>query len=355
MTGNAQQIKELARNIGFDLVGIAGVKHYPEMNVFRTWLDAGYAGEMDYLHKIEPRINPERLLPGAKSIISCGCLYDTDKRRSIEATDRQRAWISRYAWNVDYHFVLSKMLDRLVELIKTELGLSFAYRRYVDTGPLLERVLAHHAGLGWFGKNSCLIHPKLGSYFFIGEIITDLSLDPDNPVPDYCGSCTRCIDACPTGAIVEDGVIDSRKCISYQTIENKSTIPEDIREGIGHHFFGCDICQEVCPWNSKSPLSQHSEFRPKEQMFYPELEGLGSRIVDEYPEAFRKSPLKRPKQRGLLRNFLVVAGNSNDPEMIPILEEIEVERDEMLSELKAWAIKKLKSSAHHRVKTSVSD
>lgn len=354
MIGLAQEIRKLAEKVGFELVGIAAAREYPEMDAFRKWLDDGFAGDMDYLNKIEPRIDPQKLLPGAKSVISCGLLYDTSKRKSVELKDKKRTWISRYAWNVDYHFVMTKMLDRLVDLMKSELKLAFTCKRYVDTGPVLERIFAHYAGLGWFGKNSCLIHPKLGSYYFIGEIITDLSLEPDSPVPDHCGSCTRCIDACPTGAIVDDGVIDSRKCISYQTIENKGTIPDTLREDVGHHFFGCDICQEVCPWNSKSPLSEFPEFMPREQMFFPELHALGNRVINEYPEAFRKSPLKRPKQRGLLRNFLVVAGNSNDPELLPVLKEIDVNEDAMLSEIREWAIKKLKESPHKAVNTSIS-
>ena len=338
----ADQIKLIAKDVGFDLVGIAKAKKYPEMFSFLEWVKSGYAADMHYLtDKVSPRLNIEEILPGVKSIISIGVLYDSKRERSIEMRDKKKAWISRYAWNKDYHFTVRKMLDKLIEIMQKELNLSFNYRRYVDTGPVLDRVFAYHAGLGWFGKNSCLIHPKLGSYFFIGEILTDLELAPDETIRDYCGSCTRCIDACPTDAIVKDGVIDSKKCISYQTIENRGTIPKKIREQIGHHVFGCDICQEVCPWNNKSPLTEQQDFFPDKDKYYPEINKLLDMILNHYPSAFTKSPMKRAKQKGLLRNLIIVMGNSQNPEFIPILQNLHIDSDNILLETRNWAMQQL--------------
>ncbi len=349
MSNLADQIKGFAHQVGFDLVGIAQAKQYPEMFSFLEWIKSGYAADMEYItEKVSPRLNVEEILPEVKSIISCGVLYDTKRNRSIDKKDKNKTWISRYAWNKDYHFTVQKMLDQLIEKMKNELQSPFTYKRYVDTGPVLERVFAYHAGLGWFGKNSCLIHPKLGSYFFIGEILTDLKLAPDSAIRDYCGSCTKCIDACPTDAIVSDGVIDSRKCISYQTIENRGEIPESMREDIGHHLFGCDICQEVCPWNNKSPLTEREDFLPSEDKYYPEILKMLELILHKYPEAFSKSPLKRAKQDGLLRNLFIVIGNSGNPEFLSILKEINLEHNEIVNEARNWANRQIqiKQNSH---------
>ncbi|MEE9169726.1 MAG: tRNA epoxyqueuosine(34) reductase QueG [bacterium] len=341
-----EKIKNIAIEVGFDLVGVARVEEYPEMAAFLNWVESGYGADMSYLtDKTSPRINPDEVLPGAKSVISCGLLYNTNPDRSIDMNSTNHAWVSRYAWGKDYHYIVGEKLGDLVGRMSIELPQPFSHRCYVDTGPVLERTFAYHAGLGWFGKNSCLINPKHGSYFFIGEILTDLALEPDRETSDFCGSCTRCIDACPTNAIVADGVVDSRKCISYHTIENRGTIPESIRADMGHHIFGCDICQEVCPWNVKSPLSQESEFMPRAYMFHPTFGSLADRIMKHYPDAFPKSPLKRPKQAGLLRNLFIVIGNKGNSDFLPLLDEISVDGDEILRETREWAIKQIRERA----------
>src|SRR5437868_2013048 len=236
---SASSIKSAARSLGFDLVGVAPIGPFPETGFYSEWLDRGYAGEMKYLERQKAaRLQPESILSAARSVIVCAMNYNTPQ--PYTTLDRARAWISRYAWGLDYHDTLKKKLQELAAWIE-ENGPHHT-RCYVDTGPLLERVYAKYAGIGWFGKNTCIINQGVGSWLFLGCIITDLELTYDAPPPDRCGTCTRCIDACPTHAILEPYVIDSRKCISYTTIELRGAIPEQNRAGIGHHLFGCDIC-----------------------------------------------------------------------------------------------------------------
>src|SRR5262249_39185635 len=248
-----------------------------------------------------------------------------------EAQSEPRGWISRYAWGSDYHEVVREKLELLREAMQQRFPQPFSSRAYVDTGPLSERVLAKHAGLGWIGKNTLLLSQQAGSFFFLGVILPTLdlcpSLDPYGaPPPDLCGSCRRCIDACPTQAFVEPYVMDARRCISYLTIELRDSIPLELREGIGRHIFGCDICQDVCPWNRKAPETSLSEFQPRslppargssgrtsaESLFLPSLRRLAAMTEAEFREAFRRSPVKRTKWRGLVRNACVALGNSRD-------------------------------------------
>ena len=314
---NAGEIRNFAATLGFTLTGIARLETTPEGAFYSEWLDRGFAGEMQYLERQRAaRMNPQSVLPGARSVIVCAVNYHTD--HALTTFDPARAWISRYAWGRDYHDTLQEKLRELARWLEARGGART--RTYVDTGPLTERVFAKFSGIGWFGKNTCIINQKIGSWLFLGCILTDLELQPDAPPPDRCGSCTRCLDACPTDAFVAPYVLDSRKCISYTTIELRGAIPEESREGIGHHLFGCDICQDVCPWNRKAPVTREPE---------------------DWTRLIRGTPLKRAKVRGLLRNLMVVAGNSGLERLVPKLRRFLEHEDETVREHAAWAVEKL--------------
>ena len=335
---NSVELKHRARALGFDLVGIAPVKTFPETEFYPKWLERGYAGEMRYLERQKPaRMDPNSILPDARSVVVCALNYNTAKPPT--SYDRMRAWISRYAWGEDYHEILKAKLERLARSIEEQSPTRT--RTYVDTGPLLERVFAKYAGIGWFGKNTCIINEKTGSWLFLGCIITDVDFACDTPVPDRCGTCTRCIDACPTGAILEPYVLDSRKCISYTTIELRGEIAEDSRKGIGHHLFGCDICQDVCPWNRRAPQSSDPAFQPKQDLFWPELERLLDLNDDEWHSLIRGTAMKRAKVKGLLRNLMIVSGNSGARQLLPKLRKYLAHADEYVRSHADWAIKSL--------------
>src|SRR5246500_2368494 len=292
----AQSSRLAAIAAGFDLAGIAPVREedIPELNAFIEWVDAGHAGEMKYLEtRTESgdfrRASAKNAAPWVRSMVVCALNYSADRPYSMAAADPERGWISRYAWgSKDYHDALLPRLRQVEASIKqhaAEFGLAIETRSYVDTGPILERVYAKYAGIGWIGKNTCIIHQKLGSWLFLGVILTSLELPADGPAPDRCGSCTRCIDACPTHAIVEPGKLDARLCIAYLTIEKRGTVPEELRAGMGHHIFGCDICQDVCPWNNKSgnaPPTSLPEFQPQERLFHPDLRWLAQMDQEDY-------------------------------------------------------------------------
>ena len=284
-------IAETAQSLGFDLCGIARASEFPELQKMNDWLARGYAGEMKYLH--DPRrTDLQAAMNGVQSVIVCAINYNSPEPYSTEiATDQSgesaRGWISRYAWGSDYHEVLWAKLNALVAKMRERFTEPFEARASADTGPVQERILAKHAGLGWIGKNTLLLNQRMGSWFFLGTILTDLELVPtvansEMLPPDLCGSCTRCIDACPTDALVEPYVMDARRCIAYLTIELRGAIPEEFREQMGNHIFGCDICQDVCPWNRKSPRTMQEEFQPRkiaqgnESLFRPRLEWLAS-------------------------------------------------------------------------------
>lgn len=329
-------VETLAQEIGFDLVGVAPAQPPAEIRFFENWLNAGYHASMDYLsRRSEERFHPEKLLPGVQSIIVVGLFYNTSRTKSIDPETDETVWISRYAWGEDYHAIIEEMLDRFVVLLQQKLGRSFQFKRYVDSGPVLEKLYAYSAGLGWFGKNSCLINRKGGSYFFLGEILTDLAIEPDSPQPDFCGDCTKCVDACPTGAIVAPKIVDSGKCLSYQTIENRKEVPVFIRGKMGRNVFGCDICQEVCPWNRRAQLSPKPEFTARELFFRPEASDFLKTVQGEYPAAFKNSPLKRAKQKGLLRNLLIVAGNNG---WRHVLNQVDLTGHEELVDVYQWAL-----------------
>jgi epoxyqueuosine reductase len=298
---------------------------------------------MHYLERqSQARLNPQSVLPGARSVIVCAINYNTD--HPLTSHDPERAWVSRYSWGADYHQTTTRKLRRLADWVETH-G-SARTRTYVDTGPLTERVYAKYAGIGWFGKNTCIINQQVGSWLFLGCILTDLELQPDSPPPDRCGSCTRCLDACPTEAFVAPYILDSRKCISYTTIELRGAIPDSLenpRSGIGHHLFGCDICQDVCPWNRRAPVSRDPDFQPREALFRPALETLLDFSPEDWTRAIRGTPLKRARVRGLVRNLMVVAGNSGLVKLIPRLRRFLQHEDEHVRSHADWAIRKLEN------------
>jgi epoxyqueuosine reductase len=340
-----EQIRLAAARCGFELCGIASASpasNWPaEVSIYRQWTAAGFAGEMRYLtdYRAEVREDPRRLLSSAQSIICLGKVYNWPAPYSTEFADSTCAWISRYAWGDDYHERMREGMTRLVE----ELGGDFEYKICVDTAPLLERSYARMAGLGWIGRNTCLINQKLGSWVFLGEILTSLELEPDGPPPDRCGTCTRCIDACPTNAIVPFGAgftIDSRLCISYLTIELRGEIPEGHREGNGTHIFGCDICQDVCPWNRRAATTDDPHFAPR--IDAPEFQRLAGLSETEFRSLFRGSPITRARYTGFLRNVAVAMGNSGNAALLEPLEKLARSDDPVVASHAEWAIAKLR-------------
>jgi epoxyqueuosine reductase len=275
-------------------------------------------------------------------MICVGLQYDTPHPYSTE-TPSERGWISRYAWGDDYHDVMKAMLERVVERLRAEAG-PFEARTYVDTGPIVERAWAAAAGLGSWGKNTCLLHPEHGSWFFLGEIVTDLALPPDAPRTDMCGTCTACLEACPTGALPAPYVLDATRCISYLTIELRGPIPEEHREGMGRHVFGCDICQDVCPWNRKRRRHGGAPFEPRPGGVAPNLAELATMDEEGFRERFRRSPVKRTRRRGLLRNVAVALGNSRDPAHREVLEHLARDEDPVVREHAEWGLRRLSRS-----------
>jgi epoxyqueuosine reductase len=335
----APQIKDKGRSLGFDVVGVSPIGPFPESAFYSEWLDKGYGADMHYLEKQEAaKMTPDSILPGARSVIVCAMNYNVAQPRTTY--NHMRAWVSRYAWGEDYHECIKEKIRELAGWIEQKSPQKT--KVYVDTGPLLERVYAKYAGIGWFGKNTCIINNKAGSWLFLGCILTDLALATDWPAPDRCGTCTRCIEACPTDAIVEPYVLDSRKCIAYTTIELRGAMPEADRESIGHHLFGCDICQDVCPWNRKSPHSDNPAFQPKPGLFWPEIDRLLDLSDDEWRQMIRSTSMKRAKIKGLLRNLMVVAANSGVKAFLPKLERFFTHEDEHVRSHAQWASRKLR-------------
>ena len=348
-------VRRAAEEAGFDLSGIAPAADAPELEHFPAWIAAGHAGEMKYMEALDDRgslkrASLARVAPWARSVIVCAINYNTDNPYSTQVHDPTRGWISRYAWGrEDYHDAVLRRLKRVEaavrEAVPADSQASLTTRSYVDTGPVVERVYAKYSGVGWVGKNTCLINQKKGSWLFLGVILTSLELEPDLPAPDRCGTCTRCIDACPTDAILAPYQLDSNKCISYLTIEKRGSIPEDLRVGMGHHIFGCDICQDVCPWNRKAPASTTPEVQPREGLVNPALAWLAEMSVEEFRETFRGSPVRRTKRAGLRRNAAIAMGNSGDQEFRPLLDRMATDEDESVAESARWAQRKLGSGA----------
>jgi epoxyqueuosine reductase len=376
-------IVERAEELGFALCGVARAEKFPELERQLEWLERGYAGEMHYLE--DPRRRSfEAVLQGARSVVVCAMNYNTALPYSTEAqaarlSEQPRGWISRYAWGDDYHPVLKQKLDALLHGLRERLAEPFEARTCVDTGPVAERVAARYAGLGWIGKNTCLINEKLGSWHFLGVILTTLELTPtlgaaEGPPPDLCGHCRLCLDACPTGALLEPYLMDARRCISYLTIELPGSIPETLREAVGTHVFGCDICQDVCPWNRGAAPTNEAAFQPRaigkqaetrntkletcqsraladsepmqsHSLFSPELEWLAWLSEDEFRAAFRGSAVRRAKWRGIVRNTCVALGNARlrsgeavYERIVARLKKLAKGDDELLAEHAHWAL-----------------
>lgn len=337
-TAITEKIKHKAQQLGFDLVGVAPVEPIPELSFYKEWIDAGYAGKMEYLSRnVEQRTDVSEVVSEARSVIVCAMVYHTSHPLSTECKDSRRGWVSRYAWGDDYHNIIQKKLIELSDFIKTESKQEVVSRLYVDTGPVVDRVYAKYAGIGWFGKNTCIIDQQKGSWFFLGEIITNLELETDMPVPDRCGTCNRCMEACPTDAILEPYVLDARLCISYLTIELRDEIPLELREQMGNHIFGCDICQDVCPWNRETAVTEEPAFQPREDLFNPGLQEVAQLSTEEFGEKFRKSPVKRAKRTRFLRNVAVAMGNSGDSNFLPVLEDLIESEEPLVSKHAKWA------------------
>jgi len=336
-------VKRVAHNAGFELAGVAPASDGPERDYFERWISEGRAGEMKYLEardqqKRLKRASIGRVAPWARSVVVCAINYNTDQPYSTEVDDPQRGWISRYAWSrEDYHEAVMRKLRVVEDALRGAVGDDdLTTRCYVDTGPIVERVAAKYAGIGWVGKNTCVINQKIGSWLFLGVILTSLELQADLPAPDRCGTCTRCIDACPTQAITAPYELDSNLCIAYLTIEKRSSIPEELRAGMGVHVFGCDICQDVCPWNRKAPATNDSAFQPRPELVNPALEWLAMISEEEFHETFRGSPVRRAKRSGLRRNAVIAMGNSGERKFLPVLEKLATEEDEILRESAEW-------------------
>jgi epoxyqueuosine reductase len=343
-------VKQTAHHAGFELAGIAPVREFAELNHFPHWIEAGHAGEMKYLEARDEsgqlkRASLRSTAPWARSVIVCAINYNTAHPYSTQVGDSERGWISRYAWSrEDYHEAVMRRLRSVEQQVQEDTRdrtPALETRCYVDTGPLVERVYAKYAGVGWIGKNTCILNQKLGSWLFLGVILTSLELEADLPAPDRCGTCTRCIDACPTAAFIGPYELDSNKCIAYLTIEKRGAIPEEMREGIGRHVFGCDICQDVCPWNRKAPVTGAEEFQAREGLVNPALEWLAEMSAEEFREKFRGSPIRRTKRSGLRRNAAIAMGNSGDRKFLPLLERLTVDGDSVVAESAIWAAEKL--------------
>jgi len=342
---SAAELKQIALDCGFEIAGVAAAAPMAEAEHYLDWARRGLAGKMGYLtdHRAEKRRDPRMLLESARSVLVVGQLYNSPEPYSTELDDPALGWISRYAWGDDYHAVMRRRLEEVEKRLRERAACET--KICVDTAPLLERPLARAAGLGWIGKNTCLINQQRGSWFFLGELLTSLELEPDRAPPDRCGSCTRCIDACPTVAIVPTGhaapewEVDARLCIAYLNIELKGEIPEEQRTGMGHQIFGCDICQDVCPWNRRAAETAEAHWQPRRAA--PPLAELAALGWEEFRELFRGSPVERTKYQGFLRNVAVAMGNAGLPGFRAPLERLAAMDDAVIAEHARWALGQL--------------
>jgi len=367
-------VKEKAYELGFDLIGIAPARRAPHADAYASWVDSGYAATMGYLARdVARRQDPRHVLPGAHSVVVVGLSYFVADPPADLWDDPSRGRIARYAWGADYHVAMLPRLGQLAEFIAYQARREVQSRLYVDTGPVLERDFAAQAGLGFIGKNTCLINPTMGSYLFLGEILVDLELDYDEPATDSgaqiefeahrapaiyrgeansvgvsspstrrvatCGACTRCLEICPTHAFPVPYVLDSNRCISFLTIELKGSIPVELRSLIGNWIFGCDVCQSACPWPRRFSRPSRLPFLNYDpEQIAPKLLDLISLSDDEFRARFRQTPLWRAKRRGLLRNVAVALGNWADPQAVPALRRALDDPEPLIREHAVWAL-----------------
>ncbi|RIL05885.1 MAG: tRNA epoxyqueuosine(34) reductase QueG [Proteobacteria bacterium] len=349
-----ERLRALALALGFDRAGIAQLGPTPESRRYPDWIARGRHGEMAWMERnVEPRVDPRALFEGARSALVVALVYDRAEpepapARAASATGR----VARYAGGADYHDVMKERLRALGEALEALAARPVRWRAYVDTGPLLERVVAAQAGLGWIGKNTCLIDPELGSFLFLGALVCDLELVPDAREPDHCGTCRACLDACPTDAFPEPYALDASKCLAYTTIELRGAIPEPLRAPQGDWVFGCDVCQDVCPWNRRTRRTippdrggLRAALAAPPAWVRPALAWLLSLDEDAWRAATRRTALRRAKHRFLLRNALVAAGNSGDRSLVPAIERHLHGPDALLAEHARWALERLASSA----------
>jgi len=332
----SHDLKLEAKRLGFDLCGICAAVPPPGIDRFGAWLASGYAGQMQYLaDRIEAYANPNHVLDGARSIVMLAMNY---RRAEPAETMVGQGRVSRYAWGIDYHSIIRERLEALADWLRQRVPTATT-RGVVDTAPIMEREFAQLSGLGWIGKNTLLLNRELGSWFFLAALLTDLELDYDAPhETDHCGTCRACLDACPTQAFVDAYVLDARRCISYLTIELRDAVPEDLRAGIGDWLFGCDVCQDVCPWNRRAPLTNEPAFEPLAGMNPIDLAALFDLDEAAFRARFRNTPLWRAKRRGLLRNAAIVLGNRPDEDALPALVRGLNDDDPLVRAACAWAI-----------------
>ena len=335
-----EQIKARAQKLGFELVGITPAEESQTFRLYEKWLENGYAGEMGYLenHRHLKR-DPRHCLPEAKSVISLAINYYTLDPAQALVENPSRGQISRYAWGDDYHEIIRAKLRKLAAFIDETGGKKLKQKIYVDTGPIIEREYAQKAGIGWIGKNTNFINWQSGSWYFLAELLVSVELEYDWQLPrGSCGTCTLCIEACPTDAIVAPNVLDSRLCISYLTIELKDSIPRKLRPQMGNLIFGCDICQEVCPWNSMATPTTEPGFHPREENIAPKLLSLINMTQAEFSKRFKNSPIKRAKRRGFLRNVAVALGNWGNRRAVPALKRALDDDEALVRGHAAWAL-----------------
>jgi epoxyqueuosine reductase len=357
------ELTRLAKAEGFDLAGIAALEEQGSSAYLEDWIAAGHAGEMDYLKRRNPqgellRSKVQAAIPWARSVIVCAASYNAPGPLSIDAASATTGWIARYAWAgkpdegtgelrpSDYHDTLLARLRALETTLHGRIVEAFESRSYVDTGPLIERDLARQAGIGWTAKNTCTLNQQLGSMLFLCCIVTSLEVaraSRPTPAADRCGTCRRCIEACPTDALIAPRQMDASRCIAYLTIEKRGPIPEELRAPIGRQVFGCDICQEVCPWNVKASTSVSGLSRA--ELINPALEWLASLTPEEFNHQFRGSPIKRTKRSGLLRNVAIAMGNSGEQKFLSQLESWTRDEDPVLADAAAWAIARLEEQS----------
>ncbi|HXF86576.1 MAG TPA: tRNA epoxyqueuosine(34) reductase QueG [Anaerolineales bacterium] len=340
-----QAIKEKARQLGFILAGVTTPDPPPHYSTFERWLMQNRHGTMHYLATERSRLrraNPREILPECKSILVLATPYSPQTASPAKNNTHPTGKIASYAWGEDYHLILPARMKELVRFIEEQVGGPIKSRWYTDTGPILERDLAQRAGIGWIGKNTCLIHPKHGSYFFLSEIFLDLALEPDQPfTTDHCGTCTRCIEACPTQCILPDRTLDASRCISYLTIELKDDIPAELRAKIGDWIFGCDVCQMVCPWNRFAKEGDPAFGKePPHLSLTDEL----TLTPQAFNQRFKRTPLARAKRRGYLRNVAIALGNTGDMHALPVLQNALSDEEPMIREHAQWAIEQIRNS-----------